>query len=92
MTRENLDVVGPPPTPSEFTYTDLEPNTTYNFRIHACNGRDSCGYWTNPPKQVTTHKVPKRPHTIGLVNPDGGNVPHGQLETRTTSPAGTGRH
>ena len=63
---ENPLVIGPPPTPSEYTYTGLEPGATYNFRIHACNGVDSCGYWTNPPKQVNTHRVPKKPHTISV--------------------------
>ena len=36
------------------TYSDLEANTTYKWRIHACNGTDSCGYWTVPIVQVTT--------------------------------------
>ena len=31
------------------TYTVSKPGT-YKFRVHACNGTDSCGYWTNPPK------------------------------------------
>ena len=35
-------------------YGGKDPSTTYKFRIHACNGTDSCGYWTNPPKEVTT--------------------------------------
>ena len=62
---EDLDVVGPPPTPSEYTYTGMERGATYNFRIHACNGTDSCGYWTNPPKQVG---LPKMPHSISVDN------------------------
>ena len=73
----DVQVVGPPSTPStrsEYTKTDLEPNTTYNFRIHACNGVDSCGYWTNPPKQVTTHRVPKKPHTISIDQPAAGDT------------------
>ena len=60
---EDVDVVGPPPTPSEYTYTGMERGATYNFRIHACNGVDSCGYWTHPPKQVG---LPKKPHTISV--------------------------
>ena len=35
-------------------FTGMEPDTTYSFRIHACNGTNSCGYWTNPAKTVTT--------------------------------------
>lgn len=60
---ENPVVIGPPPTPSEYTKTGMERGATYNFRIHACNGDDSCGYWTNPPKQVG---LPKKPHTISV--------------------------
>ena len=43
----------------------MERGARYNFRIHACNGVDSCGYWTNPPKIVG---VPKKPHTISVVD------------------------
>ena len=63
-----------------YDYTNLEPNTRYKFRIHACNGEDSCGYWTDPPKQVRTLQMatptltptsntgrPVAPHTIKLV-------------------------
>ena len=60
---EDIEVVGPPPTPSEYTKTGMERGARYNFRIHACNGEDSCGYWTNPPKKVG---VPKKPHTISV--------------------------
>ena len=38
--------------------TGLEPATTYRFRIHACNGPDSCGWWTDPPKEFTTEPAP----------------------------------
>ena len=65
-------VKGPSPTPRQHTYMGLQSGTTYNFRIHACNGVDSCGYWTNPPKQVTTLTEvpvgrPVAPHTIKVV-------------------------
>ena len=80
---EYLDIVGPlppntpPDTPSEYTKPGLEPNKLYNFRIHACNGKDSCGYWTNPamqfrtlrkatptPTPTSTPGRPDAPHTI----------------------------
>ena len=35
-------------------FPNLQPGTTYNFQIHACNGEDSCGYWTWPIVEVTT--------------------------------------
>ena len=60
---EDMEVVGPPPTPSEYTKTGMERGARYNFRIHACNGTDSCGYWTHPPKKVG---VPLMPHTISV--------------------------
>ena len=60
---EDVDLVGPPPTPSEYTKTGMERGARYNFRIHACNGEDSCGYWTHPPKKVG---VPLMPHTISV--------------------------
>ncbi len=55
------------------TYPGLRPGT-YRFRIHACNGPDSCGYWTNPPKKVIVPPAPPptptpRPPTI---NPPSG--------------------
>ncbi len=45
-------VVGPSVRSHHFV--DMDPDTTYSFRIHACNGQDSCGFWTDPPKTVTT--------------------------------------
>ena len=71
---EDIEVVGPPPTPSEYTKTGMERGARYNFRIHACNGEDSCGYWTNPPLQVTTYRVPKKPHTISIDEPAAGDT------------------
>ncbi|MCY3748012.1 MAG: fibronectin type III domain-containing protein [Chloroflexi bacterium] len=44
--------------PREHTYTGLQPATSYQFRIHACNGTDSCGHWTHPPKEATTQPAP----------------------------------
>ena len=38
--------------------TGLDPATTYRFRIHACNGTNSCGWWTDPPKEFTTLNAP----------------------------------
>ncbi len=42
-------------------YPGLEPNTTYRWRIHACNGPDSCGIWTVPVVEVTTLPTPAPP-------------------------------
>ena len=49
-----------------YTYENLQPDTTYNFQIHACNGPDSCGYWTVPIVEVKTAGPPKKPHTISV--------------------------
>ncbi len=62
---DDVQLVGPPPTPSEYTKTGMERGARYNFRIHACNGVDSCGYWTEPPKKVG---VPLKPHSISVVD------------------------
>ena len=35
-------------------YSGLQSETTYRWRIHACNGPDSCGIWTVPIVEVTT--------------------------------------
>ena len=66
------------------TYTGLQAGVTYRFRIHACNGPDSCGWWTHPPKEVTTRDAPTpeptptptptataRPPTASPVGPPG---------------------
>ena len=36
------------------TFTGLQPSNTYRFRIHACNGTDSCGWWTAILEATTT--------------------------------------
>ena len=59
------------PHPQHYTYEDLEPETTYRWRIHACNGPDSCGIWTVPIVEVTTGGPPKKPHTIRFDDPAG---------------------
>ena len=51
------------------TFTGLQPSNTYNFRIHACNGTDSCGWWTAVLEATTTAAtpapgVPTAPHSI----------------------------
>ena len=52
----NAFVVGP--NSRNHTYTGLQAGATYKFRIHACNGTDSCGWWTHPPKQVPIPPTP----------------------------------
>ena len=47
-------------------YSGLKPNTTYKFQMHACNGPNSCGYWTVPEVMVTTARRPKKPHSISV--------------------------
>ncbi len=49
--------------------TGLEPATTYRFRIHACNGPNSCGWWTNPPKEFTTRPAPTAEPTSAPTSP-----------------------
>ena len=51
------------------TFTGLQPSNTYNFRIHACNGTDSCGWWTDILEATTTAATPApgtptAPHSI----------------------------
>ncbi len=51
------------------TFTGLQPSNTYNFRIHACNGTDSCGWWTAILEATTTAATPApgaptAPHSI----------------------------
>ena len=55
-------------TPREHTYTGLQHDATYKFRIHACNETPACGWWTTPPLEVTTKRAPTphRPHSIGF--------------------------
>ena len=54
------------------TFTGLEYNTTYRFRIHACHEDENeaplCGYWTDPPREVRTAGPPDPPHTIKFTN------------------------
>ena len=56
--------------PREHTYTGLQHDATYKFRIHACNETPACGWWTNPPLEVTTKRAPTPdpPHTIKFTN------------------------
>ena len=51
------------------TFTGLQPSNTYKFRIHACNGTDSCGWWTDILEATTTAATaapgaPTAPHSI----------------------------
>ncbi|MCY3913949.1 MAG: fibronectin type III domain-containing protein [Chloroflexi bacterium] len=89
-----LDIVGPlppntpPNTPSEYIKTGLEPNKLYNFRIHACNGEDSCGYWTNPALQFQTPPMATpTPTPTPASTPGSPTEPHSILfeSIRTTS-------
>ena len=68
------------PAARSHVFTGLQPDTTYKFRIHACNGPDSCGWWTHPPKEASTLPTPTptatataapvgrpdRPHTLSF--------------------------
>ena len=65
------------PEPKHYTYEDLEPATTYKFRIHACNEPDSCGIWTVPVVKVTT--LPR----VEEVPPEATSTP---TPTRTPQP------
>ncbi len=56
------------------TFTGLEYATTYKFRIHACNGDDSCGIWTDPPVEVSTARRPDPPHTIKFTSSTASSV------------------
>ena len=57
-------VVGPEP--KHYTFSNLRPNTTYNWRIHACNVDNRCGIWTVPIVQVTTGRLPAQPRSISV--------------------------
>ena len=48
------------------SFTGLQHDTEHSFLVHACNGTDSCGYWSYPAKEKKTLKAPNphRPHTI----------------------------
>ena len=65
----------------EHTYTGLQANTTYKFRIHACNGDNSCGWWTDPPREVTT---PPEPTTAPTATAAPAGIPHAPHSLRYT--------
>ena len=58
--------------PRNSDYTGLQSGRTYNFRIHACNGSDSCGYWTNPPETVDI-PTPQDPDPVTNLRSRSGN-------------------
>ena len=72
------------------TYTGLQPNTTYQFRIHACNGPDSCGWWTHPPKEVTTKAAPPTVTAPGRVRNLRFSKDHASFTVRWEAPSNTG--
>ena len=53
------------PSPRRKTYTGLQLDTVYKFRIHACSGDHSCGWWTDI-HEVRTGRRPDPPHTISF--------------------------
>ena len=59
----------------------MQANTTYKFRIHACNGDNSCGWWTDPPREVTT---PPEPTTAPTATAAPAGIPHAPHSLRYT--------
>ena len=74
------------------TYTGLQAGATYKFRIHACNGTDSCGHWTHPPREATTQPAPTAtatptPTATATARPTPAPIvgPPGQVQSLSTS-------
>ncbi len=69
------------------TYTGLQAGATYKFRIHACNGADSCGWWTHPPKEVQIATPTATPTPTATANPTAAPTvgPPGQVQSLSTS-------